>query len=177
MSVSETWKVMADGGAEVGEVAVGRVRFLGEVHAPDRVGVVQARVGEREEGVEHRPGRQHTPPPQRAAPAHCGTWAWSCLALAFLSGRNGTQSGWSSAGGEGQRTQAARPIERRVAVRKSLGLTPMSPQASRDRRCVAGARACRGSRTKGARVPLKSTATSTSSCAARRDPQRSSVLV
>jgi hypothetical protein len=34
---------------------------------------------------------------------------------------------------EGQRTQAARPIERRVAVRKSLGLTPISPQASRDR--------------------------------------------
>ena len=47
--------------------------------------------------------------------------------------RNGAQSGCSSAGGEGQRTQAARPIERRVAVRKSLGLTPISPQASRDR--------------------------------------------
>jgi len=47
--------------------------------------------------------------------------------------RNGAQSGCSSAGGEGQRTQAARPIERRVAVRKSLGLTPISPQALRDR--------------------------------------------
>jgi hypothetical protein len=65
-----------------------------------------------------------------------GTWAWSCLVLALRSGTVrslGAQSGCSSAGGEGQRTQAARPIERRVAVRKSLGLTPISPQASRDR--------------------------------------------
>src|SRR5450759_3397161 len=89
--------------------------------------------------------------------------------------RNGTQSGCSSAGGEGQRTQAADRTQSGCAevvgfdadVAASVARSRLDTIAAMTPLRAAGARACRGSRTKGARVTLKSTATSTRSRAAK----------